>query len=57
MTAELWVLLLKTGGTAAAILIPLAWMFRNGGGVLIDVYFGRRRARGAAAGNRATREG
>ncbi len=49
--------LLKTGGTTAAITVPLAWLFRNGGGVSFDVYFGRRPAGGEAAENRASREG
>ena len=40
MNAELWVLLVKTGGTTAAIFVPLAWLFRKGGVVTVKVRFG-----------------
>jgi len=46
MTAELWVLLVKTGGTTAGIFVPLAWLFRKGGVVTVKVRFGGRRGGG-----------
>ena len=40
MTAELWVLLAKTGGTTGAFVIPIVWLFRRGGGITVKIHFG-----------------
>jgi hypothetical protein len=51
MGAEIWVLVLKTGGMAAVIGIPIAWLFRKGGSISLNVSFGR------PAAARMSREG
>ena len=40
MNAELWVLVLKTGGVTAAVFFAISWLFRNGGVVTVKVRFG-----------------
>jgi hypothetical protein len=40
MTAELWVLLAKTGGTTGAIVLPIVCLFRRGGGITVKIHFG-----------------
>jgi hypothetical protein len=40
MTAELWVLLAKTGGTTGIIVIPIVWLFRRGGRISVKIHFG-----------------
>jgi len=50
MTAELWIVLLKTGGTAAAIVIPIVWLFRRGGWISLKVHFGDPSHGGSAGG-------
>ncbi len=41
MTTEMLMLLIKTGGMAAVIVLPIAWLFRKGGRISLDVDFGR----------------
>jgi hypothetical protein len=37
MNTELWVLLLKTGGSLGVILAAVAWLFRRGGRIGVNV--------------------
>ena len=45
MGAEVWLLLLKTGGMAGVIVFPIAWLFRKGGSVNLRIDFGPDRTR------------
>jgi hypothetical protein len=42
MNAEIWMLLLKTGGTVGIVLAAIVWLFRKGGRVSarVEVEFG-----------------
>lgn len=40
MSTDVWLLVLKTGGMAAVIVIPIAWLFRKGGSISLNADIG-----------------